>query len=295
MPRTIKVLAVDDKPANLVALESVLQGQFTVVRATSGPQAIEILKTTQDIDIILMDVQMPILDGFETAAAIKQMDGAQDIPIVFITAVYHEDPWVRKGYEVGAVDYIAKPFDPELLKMKVGVYATLKQRADIVKERELQLRISEELLATSRKLSSTLEKVPLGVVIIDREGGVLQMNDEVFRMFASARAGDAGIDAGTDSWVGTELLVQEQLAELVRAVQRERMAYRELVHIRCLDGSEKAVLCSASPLLQKDRSIRGMVVVIHDMTQSRKIKGDFERHITRLVSESAFLPAAPRA
>src|SRR5262245_23887089 len=111
----ISVLAVDDRPSNLTALESPLHGEFSVNRANSSPEAIEILKSRPDIDIILMDVQMPMLDGFETATRIKQMEGAKDIPIVFITAVYHDDPWIRRGYEVGGVDYISKPFNPELL------------------------------------------------------------------------------------------------------------------------------------------------------------------------------------
>jgi CheY-like chemotaxis protein len=107
MPRLVNILAVDDKPSNLTALEAVLQGEFNVIRANSGPEALDILKVRRDIDIILMDVQMPMLDGFETATYIKQLDSAKDIPIVFITAVYHDDPWVRKGYEVGGVDYIS--------------------------------------------------------------------------------------------------------------------------------------------------------------------------------------------
>src|SRR6185503_11351399 len=149
------VLAVDDTTANLLALEAVLCKDYDVVRATSGPAAIEILKSRGDIDVILMDVQMPMLDGFETAERIKQMESCRDIPIIFVTAVFREDPWVRKGYQVGGIDYFSKPYDPDLLRLKVGVYATLKQKTDFLKERKEQLRLSEDLVEMAGSLIST--------------------------------------------------------------------------------------------------------------------------------------------
>jgi CheY-like chemotaxis protein len=85
------ILAVDDTPGNLVALEAVLDEKFDIVPAESGMKAIEILKHRSDIAVILMDIQMPIMDGYEAAQRIKRIPGCQDIPIVFITAVFHED------------------------------------------------------------------------------------------------------------------------------------------------------------------------------------------------------------
>ena len=105
MARPKNVLAVDDTPANLVTLDAVLGDSYNLVRG----EALEILKARDDIDVILLDVQMPGLDGFETALRIKQMESARHIPIVFVTAVYREDPWVRKGYEVGGLDYCGCP------------------------------------------------------------------------------------------------------------------------------------------------------------------------------------------
>src|SRR5262249_38080104 len=110
------VLAVDDIPGNLVALEAVLEGDFDLVPAGSGAREIEILEQRSDIDVILMDIQMPVMDGYETARRIKQMPQCNDIPIIFITAVYYEDPYIKRGYEVGGVDYFTKPFDPDLLR-----------------------------------------------------------------------------------------------------------------------------------------------------------------------------------
>jgi CheY-like chemotaxis protein len=107
LPRRPIVLIVDDTPANLVALEAVLGADNEIVRASSGAQAISILQAGQSIDVILMDVQMPRMDGFEAAAQIKQLKGCHDIPIIFVTAVYKEDPYVKKGYQAGGIDYFS--------------------------------------------------------------------------------------------------------------------------------------------------------------------------------------------
>src|SRR6187549_3644455 len=89
----VKVLAVDDKPANLLALEAVLDEQlYTLLTALSGAAALETLKNNPDTALILLDVQMPIMDGFEVARRIKKMPGFQDIPVIFITAISTEDP-----------------------------------------------------------------------------------------------------------------------------------------------------------------------------------------------------------
>src|SRR5688572_5567709 len=103
--RRANVLAVDDQPANLIALDAVLSDEFDVIRASSGEEALSILRMRDDIDVILMDAQMPVMDGFETAAKVKEIPHCRDTPIVFVTAVYQEDPFVKQGYKAGAVDY----------------------------------------------------------------------------------------------------------------------------------------------------------------------------------------------
>src|SRR5438552_559652 len=109
------LLLVDDKPANLLALEAVLKEDgYTIILANSGKEALDLLKE-KEVDLILLDIQMPGMDGYETARRIKQMPACQNIPIIFITAIFTENPYVKKGYEVGAIDYFAKPFDPDLL------------------------------------------------------------------------------------------------------------------------------------------------------------------------------------
>src|SRR4051794_34463613 len=161
MVRKSTILAVDDTPANLVALEAVLDRDFDLVFAESGAKAISILEQRADIVVVLMDVQMPIMDGYEAARRIKKLRGYEDVPIIFITAVYHEDPYVKRGYEAGGVDYFSKPFDPDLLRLKLGIYSSFRQKAEVLKERERHLRETEELLKAGRKLTGVLESLPV--------------------------------------------------------------------------------------------------------------------------------------
>jgi CheY-like chemotaxis protein len=116
---------VDDRPENLLALEAFLQGLgHELIRASSGEEALKVLLTTE-VAIILLDVQMPGMDGFETAAHVKRREKTRDIPILFLTAIDGEAHQAFRGYAAGAVDYLAKPFDPWLLKAKVGVFVEL--------------------------------------------------------------------------------------------------------------------------------------------------------------------------
>jgi CheY-like chemotaxis protein len=157
-----RVLIVDDNRANLLALSAVLADGCDLVTATSGAGAIQVLEAGRDVDVILLDVHMPGMDGFETAKRIKQMERGANIPIVFITAIYQEDPYVRRGYEVGGIDYIPKPFDPDILRAKVGIYAAHRCREAVLEARERQLRESEALLQLGRRLSSIVESLPVG-------------------------------------------------------------------------------------------------------------------------------------
>src|SRR5213079_3764156 len=121
----VNILLVDDQPNNLLALESIL-GEMgeNLVRADSGRAALKAL-LDHEFAVILLDVQMPELDGFETASLIRQRDKSRDTPIIFLTALSRSEEYVFRGYELGAVDYIFKPFHAEVLRAKVGVFVEL--------------------------------------------------------------------------------------------------------------------------------------------------------------------------
>ncbi|WP_225448360.1 response regulator [Streptacidiphilus sp. P02-A3a] len=136
-----KILLVDDRAENLLALEAILSAlDQTLVRATSGEEALKAL-LTDDFAVILLDVQMPGMDGFETAAHIKRRERTRDIPIIFLTAINHGPHHTFRGYAAGAVDYISKPFDPWVLRAKVSVFVELYMKNCQLKEQAALLRL----------------------------------------------------------------------------------------------------------------------------------------------------------
>ena len=283
--RRANILAVDDKQANLLALDALLASHHNLVFAKSGEEAITLLQKAKDIDLILMDVQMPGLDGFETAAIIKKMKHCHDIPIIFITAVYSDDPYVKRGYEVGGIDYFSKPFDPELLKLKVEIYASFRLKADLLREKEKRIQESEELLKVGRRLSSVLERLPVGVLIADVEGRICQTTEEVCRIL---RAGEptAGDSYGEilGWWAESGQIIKNRDGPVARALRCGETSHSEATAIRCFDGTEKTILISAAPLHGLDGRIVGAVVLIQDLTESRMIEADLEQRVTRLVA-----------
>jgi CheY-like chemotaxis protein len=148
-----KVLLVDDRPENLLALEAILQGlDQELVTAESGEEALKHL-LTDDFAVILLDVQMPGMDGFETAEHIKRRERTRHVPIVFLTAIDREPHHAFRGYSVGAVDYLAKPFDPWVLRAKVSVFLDLWEKTRQLQEQADKLRegaMSATLAAESR-------------------------------------------------------------------------------------------------------------------------------------------------
>ncbi len=127
------ILLVDDRRENLLALRAILESlDCRFVEATSGTQALKYL-LKEEFALILMDVQMPGLDGFETTTLIKEREKTRHIPIIFVTAISKEQHYIFKGYSSGAVDYIAKPFDPDILRSKVAVFIDLWSKGEQIK------------------------------------------------------------------------------------------------------------------------------------------------------------------
>jgi CheY-like chemotaxis protein len=278
------ILLVDDKQANLLALEAVLGEEYQLLFASSGEEAVSMVGKQSHIDVILMDVQMPGMDGFETAVAIKKMDAGKEVPIIFITAVFNEDPHVKLGYAAGGIDYFTKPFDPEILKLKLRVYSAFRTRENLLRHRERQVQESEELIRVGRKLSSVLESLPVGVLIADVEGRICQMTEEVSRIFKAVEpaANDAyGEILGW--WDGAGRMIRHESGPLGKALHEGVSSHSEPISIRCFDGSTKDILASASPLRGLDNRLVGAVVLIQDMTEPRAIGEALEHRVTRLI------------
>lgn len=145
MAERAKALLVDDRRDNLVALEAILQGlPVRPVAVESGEAALKQL-LVDDFAVILLDAQMPNMDGFETASHIKRRERTRHVPILFLTAADRDAQLALRGYAVGAVDYLTKPFDPWVLRAKVSVFVDLwtktqqlKAQAEAVREQEAQ-------------------------------------------------------------------------------------------------------------------------------------------------------------
>lgn len=149
----IKLLIVDDKEENLFSIEAILEKDgYQIVKANSGKAALKILLKEYDFGLILMDVQMPDLNGFETANLIYQREKLKHIPIIFITANDHREESVFKGYQMGGVDYLYKPINPELLKAKIGVFV------DLYYKKQQLIQQEQKLLFANKKLEREVEE-----------------------------------------------------------------------------------------------------------------------------------------
>ncbi len=194
----VNLLLVDDVEENLVALEAVLEplGQV-IVKAGSGEEALrELLR--RDFARILLDVQMPGLDGFETASLIKQRRRSKYIPIIFLTAISKEDRHVYRGYSAGAVDYLFKPFEPEVLRSKVSVFIELhrkteelKRQAELLRERE----VAEERRVSEERYRQLADAMPQIVWTADRDGNATSYNRQWYEY-----TGQSPEEADEDSW-----------------------------------------------------------------------------------------------
>jgi signal transduction histidine kinase/DNA-binding response OmpR family regulator len=151
----IQLLLVDDRTENLVALETILDNpEYQLTSVRSGDQALKLL-LRHDYALILMDVQMPGLDGFETARLIRGNPRTATIPIIFITAINKDERYVMRGYETGAVDYLFKPYDPDILRSKVAVFANLhRAKLELLRQAEL---LREHERAERRRATVELE------------------------------------------------------------------------------------------------------------------------------------------
>lgn len=182
----VDLLLVDDRTEDLLTLTHVLAGpEYRLQTARSGPEALKQL-LAQDFGVILLDVFMPMMDGFELAELIKQRERSQDTPIIFLTAAGADLPQIYRGYSVGAVDYLTKPIDPDVVRAKVAIFAELfrkdrrlKRQAEALREaerRERDVMITELRHAAERRYMNLAEAVPLSVWTADPDGHLTYAN-----------------------------------------------------------------------------------------------------------------------
>ncbi|MGE5701609.1 MAG: PAS domain S-box protein [Clostridia bacterium] len=181
---TINILLVDDRPENLLALEAILSSpEYRLVSVHSGEEALrQVLK--EDFSLILLDVQMPGLNGFETAKLIKSRQKSEHIPIIFITAISQATDHVLHGYAVGAIDYIFKPFHPEALKRKIDGFIKLNQRTIELEIANNKLKMITDELKKAEALARIISETSADAIItMSQNGIVLAANPAVESMF----------------------------------------------------------------------------------------------------------------
>ena len=268
----VNVLLVDDRAENLVALEATLKcREYNLLMAQSGQEALQIL-AKQDVALILLDIQMPGMDGYETAARIKADPRTTNIPVMMVTAIFKEDPHILKGYEAGAVDYIGKPFDVDVLRKKVGIYTQLHRHQLRLRRVEDQQKLidaqlsarHEELERRSAEITTLLESVPDPVFII-WGGKITDSNTAALRLF------------GFDSYDAIAMDVHDYFATVLprdpvtgeplgpqrhpyyQALKGER-AFGQILVRNAKTGADQVVRCGAHPVRFREKVLGAVMV-----------------------------------
>ena len=249
----IKILVVDDCPENVTALSETLNDpNYEIITALSGEQALkEVL--CAEFAVILLDIQMPGLDGFETASLIRKRRKSRSIPIIFVTAINKEDRYVYKGYALGAVDYLFKPFDIDILRSKVAVFADLfrknrqiKAQARLIQEserRERARQVAEVQRRGERRYQNLADLVPQLVWIITRDLRFEYVNQRALTYFHLDGESMAGLileevvhrddlDSRKNVWREALLAGAELSMELRLRRGRDKAFRWHLVHIQ---------------------------------------------------------------
>jgi PAS domain S-box-containing protein len=263
------VLLVDDRPQNLVALQAILEplGQ-NLVLANSGDEALRAL-LHDDFAVILLDVQMPGLDGFATAELIKQRERTRHVPIIFLTAISKERSHVFQGYSAGAVDYLFKPFEPEVLRSKVAVFIELWQTTQKLREHEERLRLQEIAAlerASEERYRTLADAVPQMVWEAHVDGGAYYYNRRWFEY--------TGLDpeqASGEDW--RAVVHPEDLQDVLArsASARETGSVFEAEYrVRAADGSFRWHLGRAVPRRDAAGEITSWVGTATDIDDKRR-------------------------
>lgn len=211
----IKLLVVDDREDNLFSIETILEKDgYKIRKANSGRAALRTLLKEDDFTLILMDVQMPDLNGFETATMIYERDKLKHIPIIFITANDHGEDSVFKGYQMGGVDYIYKPINPELLRAKVAVFAELFRKNHMLRAQE------QKVAAANRQLEKEIQDR------IQSEEKVTQLNRQLVENINQLKATNEELERF--AYVASHDL-QEPLRKIILFSDQLAMKYGDIL------------------------------------------------------------------
>lgn len=263
------ILIVDDQKANLVALEATLGelDNVEIIAATSGPEALSIL-LKQEVALVLLDVQMPGMDGFEVAGYMRQRPKTRHIPIIFLTAINKEDSYVFKGYEKGGVDFLFKPFDPFILLSKVRIFLELDGRQKQLEEalhKLKQAKTSNEVL---------LRSVGEGIIGVSLNGTITFVNPAAEIVLSRSSAGLIGQPVYKAVIVSTHHSesYEWQDSKLYQSCSEGKAFHSEVGVFRAENNRMIPVEYTASPTHAPSGEFDGAVIVFKDITERKKIE-----------------------
>lgn len=268
------ILVVDDRPDCRLVMETVLgdSPEYKITMATSGQEAIDLVKAN-DFALILLDLQMPGMDGYETATHIKRLENGKDVPIIMVTAIYKEDPDILKGYSVGALDYIGKPFNPDIVKAKVAVYANLYRSSRQLMLQNKYLTEAKTLLSNEHISKAAIETLPVGVVVTDKTGTITQINKEANKIWGGTKLVDLEhYNEYVGWWAESGKAIGPEEWALARAIQNGETSQYEIINIQGFDGVMKTILNSAAPVIGANGEVLGAVDVMQVLPSKGKWK-----------------------
>jgi PAS domain S-box-containing protein len=270
-----KLLIVDDNANNLFSLRALVTTHMDVevIEAESGQQALDIALANPDIDLIILDIQMPVMDGFQTASMLKIRKKTQDIPIIFLTAAFKTDEFQQKGYALGAADYLLKPIDDNQLLNKISTYFRL-----IEKERDLNRKLEElvavrtaELYEANQYLQGIIENMGEALLVLHPDGNIKSANPAACHMLDYREDDLVGMNIG-DVFEESE---QEQatafmgtwLEALIRTGSLSSIEARFIAK----DKTRVPILFSRTAMQDESGKITYILCIAKDMTGYRHL------------------------
>jgi PAS domain S-box-containing protein len=270
-----KLLIVDDHEDNLYTLHTLVQRHMEVeiLEATSGRRALEIALATPDIDLIILDVQMPELDGFQTAQMLKIRKKTRDIPIIFLTAAYKTQEFQQKGYEVGAADYLLKPIDDNQLINKISTYFRVieKERA---MNRVLEEKVAErtaELRTAKQHLENIITYMGEALLVLSPEGVIRQVNPAACRMLGYPAEKLVGMSIGDVFEEEGEEVAGAFMGLWLEALIRTGALSAIEARFIASDGRRVPILFARTAVVGDDGCITDIICIAKDMSGYVKV------------------------
>jgi PAS domain S-box-containing protein len=267
----VKILLVDDLPENLFALEVILSDEnYSCVKANSGNEALKILLHQQDFALILIDVQMPMMDGFETVELIRQIDKLKHVPIIFLTASMDNSVQIFKGYQAGAVDYMIKPLSPEILRAKVAVFVDLHTKNQELLFQAQQLKkLNTDLNAQKLRSDYSLSLIEAShdpLFAISPEGKITDMNNASVEVTGITR----------QELIGTDFFEYftepEKALEVYKKVFEKGFIADSPLILRHKNGKLIHVLFNGAVYNDDKENVLGAAIVARDVTNQKRIE-----------------------